>query len=164
MLRLADGDRTAVDVVYRILWPMVVRYCQRLVGGSSDAEDLAQAALIKLFAQAHNYEPDKRPEAWALTIAAWECRSYHRKRSRMERNLEKMQALPREQAPDTAEAAWKGQAMSALEQLVRDMSQRDRQVLVDSFVNELAEPVHRKRKQRMLSRLRRRWKEVYGEE
>ena len=65
-LGLADGDRGAIAFVYRSLWPIVVRYCTSLVGDPNEAEDLAQTSLLKLFEQAHDYDPNKSAEAWAL--------------------------------------------------------------------------------------------------
>ncbi len=163
MARLADGDRGAIDLVYRMLWPKLVRYCTSLVGDATEAEDLAQSALLKLFEQAHDYDPSKPAEAWALTIAAWECRTYLRKRLRNERKLAKVERAEAIDASPSLDAeAWKRRALAALEELVAQMPSKDRQALSDSFVMGLSEPVHRKRKHRALSRLRRRWRELYG--
>lgn len=164
MIRLADGDRSAIPLVYRALWPSVVRYCATLVGDATEAEDLAQSALLKLFEQAYEYDPEKSTRTWALTIAAWECRTYRKKRSRNERNVDKMaRTQVRESSPDIEDQAWKHRAVEALKELIRDMPEGDRQALVDSFVRGLSNPIHRKRKQRVLARLRRRWREVYGD-
>ncbi|MEM7138592.1 MAG: sigma-70 family RNA polymerase sigma factor [Myxococcota bacterium] len=164
MVRLAQGDRDAVPVVYRALWPVVVRYCAAFVGDRTEAEDLAQVSLLKLFEQAHDYDPDKPAEAWALTIAAWECRTFRSKRTRAEKNVDKMmRSRSQESSPNLEHEVWKRQAIDAMKRLVDEMPQVDRQALVDSFVDGLSEPRHRKRKQRVLERLRRRWKEIHGD-
>ena len=163
MARLADGERAAVDPVYRFLWPKLVRYCTALVGQRSEGEDLAQISLLKLFEQAHDYDPDKSAEAWALTIATWECRTHLRKRMRSKKNLDKMKRTQSEVAASSLEEeAWRRRALSALGELVAEMSPSDQQTLTDSFVRELSDPRQRKRKQRVLARLRRRWEEVHG--
>ena len=163
MARLADGDRSAIDTVYRMLWPKLVRYCTSFVGDAAEAEDLAQSALLKLFEQAHDYDPSKPAEAWALTIGAWECRTYLRKRSRNERKLDEVERTGIiDVSPSLDAEAWKRRALAALEELVAQMPMKDQQALTDSFVRGLSEPVHRKRKQRVLERLRRRWRELYG--
>ncbi|MGB5809207.1 MAG: sigma-70 family RNA polymerase sigma factor [Polyangiales bacterium] len=165
MVRLADGDRGAIDTVYRALWPVVVRYCAAFVGDEAEAEDLAQRALIKMFEQAHDYDRDKRAKTWALTIAAWECRTYRRKRQRTAKNIDTMtHTQTRDSSPNVEQEAWKRQAVDALEGIVGSMSESDQQALTDSFVKGLSEPSHRKRKQRVLARLRRRWKEIYGDD
>lgn len=165
MARLADGDRNAITDVYRALWPSVVRFCAAFVGDKTEAEDLAQAALLKLFEQAHDYDPARSAEAWALTIAAWECRTFRRKRARNAESVGKMiRTQTRDSSPDVEHDAWRRRSMAALDELLRDMPAADREALVDSFVTGLSEPVHRKRKQRVLARLRRRWKELYGDD
>lgn len=163
MGRLANGDRTAIDPVYRALWPLVVRYCSKMVGDSDAAEDLAQRSLLKLFEQAHDYDRGKRPETWALTIAAWECRTYRQRRARDAKNVANVARVRQAQdsSPDVERDVWQRQAMEALDQLLGEIPVEDRRALVDSFVRGLSEPLHRKRKQRVLARLRRRWKELY---
>lgn len=80
--RLADGDRAAIPPVFEALWPVVLRTCERLVRVPADAEDAAQGALIRLFAQAARYERGRSVQAWALALAWWECRTLNRKRDR----------------------------------------------------------------------------------
>ena len=151
-------------MVYRALWPIVVRYCAAFIGDKAEAEDLAQHSLLKLFEQAPLYDSDRSAETWALTIAAWECRTFRRKRSRHKENVDKMTRTDAQAAsPDVEEEAWLRQALAALDELMDEIPEADRQALVDSFVKELSEPIHRKRKQRVLARLRRRWREIYGD-
>ena len=164
MVRLADGDRGAIAFVYRSLWPIVVRYCTSLVGDPNEAEDLAQTSLLKLFEQAHDYDPSRPAEAWALTIAAWECRTFRKQRSRARQNLEKLvQTRADEAQVDGETEAWKRNALRALDDLVSEMSEADKNALRESFERGLSEPIHRKRKQRVLARLRRRWRDIHGE-
>ena len=165
MVRLADGDRDAIPTVYRALWPVLVRFCRSFVGDRADAEDLAQNTLVKLFEQAHAYDPSRSAQAWALSIAAWECRTLRKSQTRNAHNVQKMRrVLPNDAPPDVEAEAWKRQALTALHQLIATMPPADRNALIDSFEKELSEPIHRKRKQRVLGRLRRRWRELYGED
>lgn len=164
MVRLANGDRGAITSVYRRLWPIVVRYCASLLRDPSDAEDIAQTSLLKLFEQAHDYDPTRPAEAWALTIAAWECRTFRTRRSRLKKNLQKMaRSRPDASHLDGEEQAWRSQALNALAELVSEMSAADKAAIRESFEQGLSDPVHRKRKQRVLARLRRRWREVHGD-
>jgi RNA polymerase sigma-70 factor (ECF subfamily) len=81
MTRLADGDRKAFDPVFEALWPVVRAFCARAVG-TGDAEDAAQAALVRVFARAGEYDPARPALPWALAIAAWECRTVRRRHER----------------------------------------------------------------------------------
>jgi RNA polymerase sigma-70 factor (ECF subfamily) len=80
MARLADGDRAAFGPAFALLWPRLRAFAVRYAG--DDGEDAAQAALLKIFARAADYDRDRDPWPWALGIAAWECRTLRRKRQR----------------------------------------------------------------------------------
>ena len=71
MLRLADGDRSASSSVFSALWPELVTFAERALGKGPDADDAAQQALEKIFAQAADYDPGRSALAWALAITAW---------------------------------------------------------------------------------------------
>src|SRR5437016_4727352 len=45
MALLADGDRSAIEPLFRALWSLVHAYCQRALGAGADADDAAQQAL-----------------------------------------------------------------------------------------------------------------------
>lgn len=81
MARLADGDRAAFGPAFALLWPRLRAFAARYVA-VADAEDAAQAALLRVFSRASEYDPERDALAWALGIAAWECRTLRRKRER----------------------------------------------------------------------------------
>lgn len=82
MARLAGGDRAAFDPIYEALWPVVLRFTRRALHGSADADDAAQLALVKVFARAAEYDPERDALAWVLGVAAYECRSFRQKQRR----------------------------------------------------------------------------------
>ena len=63
--RLADGDREAFHPVLVSLAPLLRRVAQRRLA-AQDAEDAAQEALVKLFAQAARFDRSRDALAWAL--------------------------------------------------------------------------------------------------
>src|SRR5438093_12134333 len=81
MERLADGDRAAFAPVFSLLWPRLRAFAVRFAG-PADGEDAAQAALLKVFSRASEYDRQRDALTWVLAIAFWECRSLRRKRSR----------------------------------------------------------------------------------
>ncbi len=81
LARLADGDRDAFGEVFALLWPRLRAFAVRYVG-TVDGEDAAQAALVRVFSRAGEYDRARDALTWALGIAAWECRTLRRKRSR----------------------------------------------------------------------------------
>jgi RNA polymerase sigma-70 factor (ECF subfamily) len=81
LVRLKDGDREAFRPAFAVLWPLLRAFTERYAG-PGDAEDAAQAALIAVFARAAEFDETRDGAAWALGIAAWECRTLRRRRQR----------------------------------------------------------------------------------
>ena len=103
MERLADGDRSAFDVVFGALWPLLRAFCRRATGSQADGDDAAQEALVKVFARATSFDPERDAVSWALAIAAWECRTVRRRASRRrEHGLEGADARSSDAAADEA--------------------------------------------------------------
>lgn len=80
--RVADGDRAAFGLVFGALYPRVHAVCARITGNSADADDASQATMVKLFEQAHRYEPGRSALGWALALAVWEARTVSRANQR----------------------------------------------------------------------------------
>lgn len=99
--RVADGDRAAFGPVFGALYPRVHAVCARITGNAADADDAAQATMVKLFEQSHRYEPGRSALGWALALAVWEARTVSRSnqrrsaRSSSELALERLEDLGR---------------------------------------------------------------------
>ncbi len=99
--RVADGDRAAFGLAFGALYPRVYAVCARITGNGADADDAAQATMVKLFEQAHRYEPGRSALGWALALAVWEARTVSRAnqrrsaRSSSELALERLEDLGR---------------------------------------------------------------------
>lgn len=163
--RLADGDRSAFSPVFRALWPPVRALCARTLGGDSDADDAAQEALRTLFLRAGEYDGQGSVLAWAMAIAAWQCRTLLRRRQRA-------RAVPLSAAERHADAGASPEAAviaadlqrAALE-ILGQLSPEDRQILEAACSAEgdgARSALFRKRKQRALERLQRAWRQWHG--
>ena len=86
MARLADGDRSAFPSVFRALWPVLRGFVLRQLP-SSDSEDVAQEALLKVFARAAEFDADRDALTWALGIAAFEVRTARKRATRRREDL-----------------------------------------------------------------------------
>jgi RNA polymerase sigma-70 factor (ECF subfamily) len=168
MLRLAQGDRDAFDVVFRGVWPRMLRLCQASLRDDADAEDAAQAALTRLFEQAWRYDADRPCLSWALSLAWWECRSVHRQRGRQAARTSPTDtdALP---AAGGEPGDWTASTRaSALQLALEGLSDTDRQTLQATLDEDIpddptAQARQRKRRQRALERLRVLWRNLYGD-
>ena len=78
MARLADGDRSAFDPLFRALHPRAVRLA-RLRLADADALDAAQSALEKVFARASEFTAGRPVLPWFYAVAANEVHGSLRK-------------------------------------------------------------------------------------
>jgi RNA polymerase sigma-70 factor (ECF subfamily) len=87
MARLADGDRTTFDPLFRALYPRALRVARARVEPER-AEDVAQASLVKLFAAASTFERGRPVLPWLYAIVANEIRAEQRAAARTGEPLE----------------------------------------------------------------------------
>lgn len=171
MARLANGDRAAFDPVFNQLWPVLRRFSIRLLGDEAAGEDVAQQALLKLFARAHEYDAERDALTWALGVATWECRTWRRKRGRRREHLGSSLTAEREPtdpAVDPERATIDRDLGRALEAAIEGLGPVDRDVLLADLGERggpttAARPATiRKRRQRAVQRLRAAWKGIHG--
>src|SRR5687767_5715648 len=86
LVRLADGDRAAFDAVFDLAEPEVRRLVGRLVP-APDADDVAQQALLNVFARAGEFDGERDALAWILGIAAYEARTVSKRARRRREEL-----------------------------------------------------------------------------
>lgn len=164
-LRLADGDREAIDPAYRLLWPAVQGFVGRALGPARthEVDDVTQAALLKLFEQAPRFDPARDALAWALTIAGWEVRT-----SRTRARRSRTGPLDEARGHVSAEASPEQQALHAAErQLLADaiaqLSPSDQAVLAQVLADgHPTDATFRKRRERAMARLRAFLRDVHG--
>ncbi|MDC0745453.1 RNA polymerase sigma factor [Polyangium mundeleinium] len=168
MVRLADGDRSAFDPVYAAVWPVLRRFAARAMRSEADAEDAAQAALIKVFSRASEFDATRDARSWILGIVAYECRTLRQKARRRREELGGIEELgplartdegtPEERviAQDLQEAA-----LEALGTLGAEDVDTLRRVLADERPEGAT---FRKRVERAMRRLREAWRVKHGTE
>ena len=164
MADAADGDRTAIDPLFGVLWPIAVGYATRFVGDRALAEDCAQDALVRLFGQLDRYERGRDALTWALTLVTWQCRTARR---RNERRNEVPVGEDRRVIDGPAILVERDLVRSALATLA-SLAPRDVEVIAaaisedDELRGSLAPATFRKRLERGLTRLRTSWRSRHG--
>ncbi len=81
MARLAEGDRSAFEPLFRALHPRALRLARARTDAAS-ASDVAQSALIKVFARASEFSPGRPVLPWFYAVLANELHSFARKQRR----------------------------------------------------------------------------------
>src|SRR5688572_1256280 len=82
MARLKQGDRSAFTGVFEQTHGPISRLCRSMLHSDADAADATQEAMCKILERVSDYDPARPALPWALAIAAWECRTLARKRTR----------------------------------------------------------------------------------
>ena len=164
MQRLAAGDRTAFDPLYDALSPLVRRLAERMTLDASDAEDAAQEAMLKVFARASQFDPERSLRPWVLAITAYECKTV---RQRLRRRREREQPLE-QQAADSAtpEAhAIEHELLEAAREVLGTLNTADidaLQAMLSGERPDIPQATFRKRLERALRRLRSAWSSRHG--
>jgi RNA polymerase sigma factor (sigma-70 family) len=154
MRRLAEGERAAIDEVYRGLRGPVSELCRRLLDGAPEAEDVTSETLGEIFARASEFDPDRDVVAWAITIATWRCRTERRRRQRARLSpLDEAALAPADGNPE--EAYLSREAHAILESARAQLGELDREALAAVLGGAPLSAALRKRKERLLPRLRR---------
>jgi RNA polymerase sigma-70 factor, ECF subfamily len=128
-IETATGALTAEELCRRYA-PSVCRFAAMAAGDASDADDLAQEALLRAVRAVGSFDPVKgTPEAWLWRIVVNAARDSVRRRERARGLLERlMLAAPRES--ESVEAAVLTRLRDAdLHAQIRLLPHRDRTVL-----------------------------------
>lgn len=167
LVRLADGDRSSFTVLMDELWPVLLSFASRLIGERADAEDVAQETLIKIAARISDYDRTRDGVTWAYAIAAYEIRTWRRKRYRRRElpNLENVEQLIAP-APSIEDVYMEEQLGQALADALGTLSDSDREALGvterTGLSGEISDTAIRKRRQRAVTKLRSLWSHLYG--
>jgi len=146
LTRLADGDRSAFDTVYEAAWPRVRALAARMLGEHPAAEDVAQDALLTVFDRASAYDPAVGPAIpWILGIAGWAVRT---RRQRVARRREEPVPAGLTSGGDPEAEAIRRDLLSAVEQVLGRLDERDRQALLAAAGDRPSGATFRKRLQR----------------
>ena len=168
MERLADGDRSAFGPVFSLLWPRLRAFAARFIG-VDDGEDAAQAALLKVFSRASEYDRERDALAWALGIAAWECRTLRKRRGRRREESALAPAAagaPGTDQPSPEDVAIDRDLQAAAAAVLGELRPIDVETIlaIASGQRAVQGATFRKRVERALARFRLAWRARHGSE
>jgi RNA polymerase sigma-70 factor (ECF subfamily) len=164
LTRLAAGERDAFAPVFTRLWPELRALAGRYLP-AADAEDAAQLALMKLFARAQEFDPERDALAWCFGVALWEIRSA-RKRQWRRRDVageEALAARPDDTGCTPEQLAIAADLAAALDQTLASLRPTDVETLLRYARDERPRGAgFRKRLQRARQRLQLAWSQRHG--
>jgi RNA polymerase sigma-70 factor (ECF subfamily) len=166
MVRLADGDRSAMNVLVTELWPVILLFAQRGLRHEQDAEDVAQEVFLRICARISDFDRQRDGLSWAFGIASYEIMTV-RKRRKRRRELSGTGELAAraDGSASQEEAAIQHEVTAAIALAVGELSAEDRASLgfEVAALPDAKAATFRKRRQRALDRLRTIWRRLYGE-
>jgi RNA polymerase sigma-70 factor (ECF subfamily) len=165
LARLAIGDRSAFTYVFTSLQQPIFRLCMSMLDHEADARDATQLAMVKILERASDYDPARPALPWACAIAAWECRTIRRRRSRRRETASGLHAPEQLGSTDGEGDAVRRDLMHAAVRALGELTEQDRETLLATFTQESAAASAaglRKRRQRALERLRTKFRRLYG--
>jgi len=160
MLRLRDGDRDAARPVFHALWGPTLAVARAGLGDDADASDAAQQALMKLFAGAASFDPDRSALGWALALVTWEVRTLRTRRRRRGEDaavdIDAVDSVDHVRANvDAATTLTRAEDVARVADAFVRLDARDQETLRAFLDGEAAgAPRERKRRQRAIDRLK----------
>jgi RNA polymerase sigma-70 factor (ECF subfamily) len=88
MQQIGRGDRNAYRRLVELYLARVTRFAARILGSSSEAEDVAQETFLRVWTEASRWTPRAKPKTWIYRVARNQCIDRLRKRQDVSDTLE----------------------------------------------------------------------------
>jgi RNA polymerase sigma-70 factor (ECF subfamily) len=169
MVRLSDGDRTAMGPLVQELWPVILSFAKRGLRQVEGAEDVAQEVFLKICSRISDFDRRRDGVSWAFAIASYEVmtarRRHHRRRETVV-DVDRALGSVADTAPSQEESALQSELNALVLEVAGALSDADRATLglLEATEPDAANnPTLRKRKQRALERFRTVWRRLHGD-
>ncbi len=137
----ANGDAMAArDLALRLV-PRILGYASRTLGDRTEAEDVAQEVMLRLWRAAPTWRSgEAQVSTWTYRVAANLCTD--RLRSRKRRRSEALDAVPEPEdgAPSAVDGMMEQGRQAALTDALASLPERQREAVVLRHIEGLANP------------------------
>ena len=163
MAKLKQGDRTAFDYVYKNSWPPCLSLAKSFLSKEEDAQDAAQAAFLKVFSRASQFDPEKDALTWVFALVVYECKTLHRKKQRLRESHTDLESIDDHDGEMELKLIEKKMRLQARE-LIKDLKPMDQEVILKVINEEESQKgaLFRKRLERAIKRFKQAWEKRYG--
>lgn len=135
--QVAAGSMEAYRVLLERQLPSVARFAMRMLNDPSEAEDIAQEVLFRLWTQADRYDPSRaKLSTWLHNIAHNLCIDHLRKRGRWHDEPPDDDTLTDD--ADPADAMLAGIDATIVQQSLRSLPESQRSALILSYYQGLS--------------------------
>lgn len=137
LARVVRGDRMAAAALTDLIAPRVLRYAARMLGDRTEAEDVTQEAMLRLWRIAPEWQAGlAEPSTWVFRVAANLCTDRLRRRRPM---VPELPDLPDPGAGQDAALMQEARAR-ALEAALLQLPERQREAVILRHLEGLANP------------------------
>lgn len=137
----ANGDRDAARALTARLLPRVLGYAARLLGDRTEAEDVAQEAMIRLWRIAPDWRSgEAKVTSWLYRVVTNLCTDRQRSRRRRAADALDDVAEPADGAPGVVAGMIEADRMAALQAALATLPDRQRQAVVLRHIEGLTNP------------------------
>lgn len=126
--RIAQGDRNAIELLFRRHQARVFRFLARLVESEAIAEELVSEVFLEVWRHAGAFEARARPATWLLAIARHKALSALRRRTANELDEETAERIE-DPADDPEVALEKAERRELLRDVVKQLPAAQRQIV-----------------------------------
>lgn len=135
LARIPQGDRAALQTVYRLTAAKLFGVCLRILGERSEAEDVLQEVFVTVWRKAAGFDANRAsPMTWLIAIAR--NRAIDRLRAtRQTRRMEPIEAVAEiaDAAPGAESALQHGEEQARLHGCLAELAAREQAALRGAF-------------------------------
>ena len=137
----ANGDPDAARVLAQRLLPRIVSYAGRLLMDRTEAEDIAQEAMLRLWRVAPDWRQDQaKVSTWVYRVVTNLCTDRHRARKRWQTEGFDKVAEPEDATPGVLAGMINADRMAALDAALACLPDRQREAVVLRHIEGLTNP------------------------
>lgn len=141
MVLYAHGDPDAARMLMHRLLPLALTHASRVLGDRTEAEDVAQEAMMRLWRVAPEWRQDEaRVSTWLYRVVANLCTDRLRLRTRRHADPIDLVAEPVDASPGVEAVMIAEARMKALQTALDQLPERQRQAVILRHIEGLANP------------------------
>ena len=137
----ANGDPDAARALAARLVPRILGYASRLLGDRTEAEDIAQEVMLRLWRMAPDWRPgEAQVSTWVYRVTANLCTDRLRAAKRKQAQALDDVAEPQDGAASVVAQMIDADRQAALERALADLPERQREAVILRHIEGLANP------------------------
>ena len=137
----ANKDPDAARLLTQRLLPRILRYAGRMLADRSEAEDVAQEAMLRLWRVAPDWrQQEAKVSTWLYRVATNLCTDRLRARKRRQTDALDLVAEPEDGAPGVVAGLITADRMAALNAALAGLPDRQREAVVLRHIEGLTNP------------------------